>query len=418
MTMESVRTSITRRQAMSVAGSMTASHSLSGVRADSTADRIRWWQQARFGMFIHWGIYALTGRGEWEMYTNHWPVAEYSRLADRFQPRFYNPTEWVAIARDAGMKYVVLTTRHHDGFCLFDSRVSDFTSTRTAARRDLVAEYAEACHKAGMPMGFYYSLGSWRFPGLTEGKPVQDLSVYGEMVEQTHAQVRELCTNYGKIDILWYDGAYPDQKIFRAAKLNAMVRRLQPHILINDRSGQPEDFATPEGEVRAEKRPWEACITMHSTWGYRPGERGYKPIPHLIALLCQASALGGNLLLNVGPDADGRIPGPAIERLRAIGSWLRVHGEAIYGTTPFHTPHIYLGATARKGNKVYLMIHHMWPGSTVPFAWFPHRVQEACLLSTGQKVRVEQKGDRVWLHDLPENWPEPNVPVIALTIEE
>ena len=300
--------------------------------ASSEQDRTAWWREASFGMFIHWGVYATPGRGEWILYQEHIPVEEYIRLADQFRPEAYEPREWVALAKEAGMKYMVLTTRHHDGYCLFDSKVSDFTSVKTAARRDFVRDFADACHEAGMPIGFYYSLVDWRFPDILPVGVHHDPAVYAPMVEQAHAQVRELLTQYGKIDILWYDMLSPhDPELWRAKELNAMARELQPHILINDRAGLPEDFGTPENRVTPENRPWEACYTMNRSWAYCPTDRNYKPVHELIRLLASCASSGGNLLLNVSPDPQGRIPVEQVDRLREIGRWIRGNGKAIYG---------------------------------------------------------------------------------------
>jgi alpha-L-fucosidase len=378
-------------------------------------DRLAWWQQARFGMFIHWGVYSIPGRGEWVYYQEHFSTEEYARLADRFQPQQYNPSEWVDIARDAGMKYMVLTTRHHDGFCLFDSKVSDFTAPKTAAGRDLIAEFAEACHSAGMRMGFYYSLEDWRFPGQLPHLPVKETSVYEPMVEQAHAQVREICSRYGKVDILWYDGGFPPG-IWRSEELNAMVRELQPEIIINDRSGLPEDFGTPENMFVPQSRPWEACYTMNRTWGYATWDRMYKSPAEILQLLGSCVAENGNLLLNVGPDGNGRFPPKAVEILGQIGKWMRDNGKAILGAgkAPFEAPA--LGVATRNGDKVYLIIQR-WPGSTLPFAWCGSKVLSARILTTGQQARIEQQGDRVWLHDLPEVPPDPHLAVIELEFD-
>ena len=385
------------------------------MNALKSEDRLKWWIEARFGMFIHWGVYAIPGRGEWILYQEHIPVEEYARLADQFNPGHYSPAEWVAIAQNAGMKYMVLTTRHHDGFCLFDSAVSDFTAPKTAAKRDLVGEFAEACHAAGMRMGFYYSLEDWRFPGQLPHLPRKEDSVYEPMVEQAHAQVREICSNYGKVDILWYDGGFPSG-VWRAEELNAMVRELQPEIIINNRAGTDEDFGTPENTIIAEARPWEACYTMNRTWGHAPFDRNYMSPREIIRLLATCVDSGGNLLLNVGPDADGRFPLKAVENLQHVGQWLRRHGDAIYGAgpAPFSAPA--LGLASRKGNRVFLLIQR-WPGSTLPFAWCGNKVVSARVLATGQEARIEQAGDRVWLHDLPAFPPDPWHNVIELGLE-
>ncbi|HPK74851.1 MAG TPA: alpha-L-fucosidase [Candidatus Latescibacteria bacterium] len=386
------------------------------MSADAIPERMKWWREATFGMFIHWGVYAVPARNEWVMYVENIPKEEYAHFADEFTARHYHAREWVKLAQDAGMKYMVLTTRHHDGFCLFDSKVSDFTAPKTAAKRDLIAEYAEACHALGMRMGFYYSLEDWRFPHQLPHLPMrEDKSVYQPMVEQAHAQVRELMTNYGTVDILWYDGGFP-AGIWRSEELNAMVRSLQPNIIINDRSGLPEDFGTPEQHIAPQDRPWEACMTMNDTWGYTAGDKNYKSVRQILGMLIQCASQGGNLLLNVGPDAEGRIPEPAVERLRVVGEWMRTNGKAIYGAT--RTPlvtHSFASST-RIGDKMYLLSAH-WPGSTASFGWCGNRVLSAKLLATGERLIVEQKGDRVWLRGMPQYAPDVNVSVIEITVE-
>ena len=286
------------------------------MSTQTVPEHMKWWVDARFGMFIHWGVYSIPSRGEWVLYQEHMTNDEYARLADEFDPRSYRPAEWVKLAADAGMKYVVLTTRHHDGFCLFDSKVSDFTAPKTAAGRDLIAEFAEACHSAGMRMGFYYSLVDWRFPGILPPGTKPYLKDWEPMVEQAHAQVREILTNYGKVDILWYDGCNPhDPDFWRSQELNAMARDLQPDIIINNRAALPADYGTPENRVIAEQRPWEACYTMNDSWGNCATDRNYKSPKELLHLLISCVSQSGNLLLNVGPDRDGVVPAEATERL-------------------------------------------------------------------------------------------------------
>ncbi|MDP2336993.1 MAG: alpha-L-fucosidase [Bacteroidota bacterium] len=379
--------------------------------------KIQWWQEAKFGMFIHWGVYSAPGRGEWLMYQEHIPFSEYALLADQFNPQKYNPKEWVAKAKEAGMRYVVLTTRHHDGFCLFDSKVSDFTAPKTGAKRDLIKEFADACHAAGMRMGFYYSLQDWHFPGvLPQGSPV-GASLQKMLADQAHEQIRELLSNYGAVDILWFDGLTVDgPEAWRSKELLEMARKLQPNIIINDRSGLPGDFATPENAVTAQSRPWESCFCMNRTWGYAPNDRNYKPVAEILRLLASCASQSGNFLLNVSPDGDGTIPPEQAEILKNIGKWMKLNGKAIYGAGPSPVVAPNLGMTSRVGNKVYLLIQR-WPGTTVPFAWCGSKVKSARMLTTGQYARIEQKGDRVWLHDLPQTPPDPWLNVIELTFD-
>ncbi|MBC7236076.1 MAG: alpha-L-fucosidase, partial [Chloroflexi bacterium] len=297
--------------------------------------RMQWWESARFGMFIHWGVYAIPARGEWVMYQEHIPHQEYAPLAKQFSPTHYDPDEWVRLAKSAGMKYMVMTTRHHDGFSLFDSQVSDFTAPKTAAKRDLIREYVEACHRGGMRVGFYYSLLDWRYPAYFRG-PKADPEGWKELVDYVHAQVRELCSNYGRIDILWYDGGWPyTAEDWRSAELNAMVRELQPEIIINNRSQLPEDFDTPEQHVRASEpgRPWEACMTLNDSWGYNQADDNWKTPKQVLMYLVRCAHGGGNFLLNVGPQPDGAIPKESVRILETVGRWLERNGGSIYDTT-------------------------------------------------------------------------------------
>jgi len=386
------------------------------------AARMKWWTDARFGMFIHWGVYAIPARGEWVMHTEKIPADKYALFANRFKPTRYDPAAWVAMAKDAGMKYMVLTSRHHDGFSLFDSRVSSFTAPKTAASRDLIRAYVDACHKAGMKVGFYYSLLDWRYQAYWDG-PEKDPQGWAELIKYVHAQVRELMTNYGRIDILWYDGGWPhDANAWQSQKLNAMVRRLQPHIIINNRSQLPEDFDTPEQEIKASTRPWESCMTMNDNWGYVPGNGKYKSTATLIRNLVRCVSGGGNYLLNVGPKPDGTFPAMAQMRLKQVGRWMKVNGEAIYGCgrcaacgrAPFADEA--LGLTTAKGDTVYLHLFQ-WPGETVQVPGLNVSVTSAKVLATGDRVSVKQDGDRLTLSNLPSRAPDRWDSVIAIRIK-
>jgi len=400
--------------------------------------RLEWFSQARFGLFIHWGLYSLLGRGEWAMFFERIPKDEYARLADRFVPERFDPDAWASLAVRAGMRYAVLTTRHHDGFCLFDSKVSDFTSVKSAAKRDFVAEYVSAFRRHGLRVGLYYSLLDWRFPGYFDPKGNPESA--GEMVAQAHAQVKELMTNYGKIDYLFYDGEWVPgipyhrtlaestkespaiAEFWRSEELNRMVRQLQPEILINNRSGLAEDVDTPEQFVvpSSPGRLWESCMTIGEFWGYHRGENEFKSPAHLIRLLATSVAGGGNLLLNVGPKPDGTVQEEFLERLEEVGRWLSVNGQSIYGCgrPPEGMNARYLGCLTAAGKTVYLHIH-AWPGDTAVFISEKARFSSACLLAdaTPLTVRHEHNG-RVILSGLPEKPPDPRATVIALEVAE
>ena len=385
-----------------------------------TQAALSWWHDARFGMFIHWGLYSLLARHEWTMYQESIPPEEYRGLADRFNPQHYNPEEWVALAEDSGMRYMILTSRHHEGFSLWDSQVSDFTAPKTAAKRDLLAEFVNACEKRGMRYGFYYSLLDWRYPAYFRGK-ARDPEGWAEFLDYVHAQVLELCTEYGDLSVLWYDGGWPyTPEDWNSTPLNAEVRRLHPDILINNRSMQPEDFDTPEQHVTpSPDRLWESCMTMNTTWGYSTIDREWKSPRQLIHYLVTAANGGGNYLLNVGPDPDGRIPFESVERLRAMGRWLDVYGESIYGSEPT-ADRLRISSAGRThtkiGNTLYLHCWR-WPGEEIVVGGVGGRILGARLLGSDAPVDVEQRGHRVWLRGLPAYAPDPIDTVIALEFD-
>ncbi|MDO8682176.1 MAG: alpha-L-fucosidase [Armatimonadota bacterium] len=393
----------------------------------SYEERMKWFHQARFGMFIHWGLYSIPARGEWVMYQEQIPAADYAHLAKKFNPKKLDAASWVALAKEAGMKYMVLTTRHHDGFCLFDSQVSDFTSVKTAAKRDIVREYVDAARAGGMKVGFYYSWLDWRFPGYFDykGKPESAKA----LVRQAHDQVKELMTNYGKIDVLWYDGHWVPNlekeniaEFWGAKEMNAMVRKLQPHILINNRSGLAEDLDTPEQHVTASAagRGWESCMTMGDScgWGFIANNPNFKTVPQIIQHLVTAAAGEGNFLLNCGPKSDGTIRKEESDRLKAIGEWMAANGESIYGSerTPFRAG--IMGICTAKGNNVYLHIFR-WPiqgEACIPN--IKNKIKKATILQTGQNLEiVKASNNRTYFRGLPKKAPHPYDTVIKLELD-
>lgn len=380
-------------------------------------DRMQWWQEARYGMFIHWGVYAIPARGEWVMYQEHIPHEEYAPLANKFAPKKYDPDAWVRLAKEAGMRYMVLTTRHHDGFSLFDSQVSDFTAPKTAAKRDLITAYVEACHRGGMRVGFYYSLLDWRYPAYFRG-PKADPEGWKSLVDYMHAQVRELCTGYGKLDILWYDGGWPyTAEDWRSHELNAMVRQLQPEIIINNRSQLPEDFGTPEQHIQAAEpgRAWEACMTLNDSWGYNAADTNWKTPKQVLTNLVRCASGGGNFLLNVGPHPDGTIPAASERTLLTVGRWLECNGGSVYGTqrSPFGSS---TGLSTLNGNTLYMHVFR-WPGKEIQFCRIANQVRSVHLLHNGQSVKFEQKADRLMLSGLPGRAPDELDTVIVIELD-
>jgi alpha-L-fucosidase len=321
---------------------------------------LAWWREARFGMFIHWGLYSIlagewggrTDYAEWIRNSAHVPLAEYDRLVSRFNPTQFDADRWVSLAQQAGMRYVTITTKHHDGFGLFDSKQTDFCARSTPFRRDIMKEMAGACRRHGLRMCWYHSIMDWHHPDYLPRRDWEaetrgvDGARFARFVDYLHAQVTELLTNYGDISVMWFDGNWEETWTHEMGKaLYARCRSLQPNVIVNNRvegwspipvTDPLGDFRTPEQEVPATGLPgvdWESCITMNRHWGYNALDHDTKSVSQLIGLLVETASKGGNLLLNVGPKPDGTFPEESVERLQELGRWMRVNGSAIYGST-------------------------------------------------------------------------------------
>ncbi len=351
-------------------------------------EKLVWFRNAKFGMFIHWGLYSILGRGEWVMFNERISVGEYAKLSEQFDATEYAPEQWAKTAKAAGMQYMVLTARHHDGFSLFHTKASDFNSVTSAAGRDLVAEFVEACRNEGLKVGLYYSPMDWRFPGYFFPELYYENAL--EMKQQCWTQIRELMTNYGKIDILWYDGEWlahggigikpgtvtewwldPNWRrdelymktdyFWESESLNRMVRELQPDILINNRSGWEGDFLIREkhiGDMRTDKA-WEACDSLGS-WGWKP-EQTLPTVTEVIHNLIKVVVRDGNFLLNIGPMPTGRMEERYIELVCRVGEWLKQYGETVYGTRGGPFPAGEWGGSTHSANKVFV---HVLGGTT------------------------------------------------------
>jgi alpha-L-fucosidase len=378
--------------------------------------RLRWFREARFGMFIHWGLYAQLGRHEWVMNRERIPVKEYEKLADTWKPAPVPARTWARLARASGMRYMVMTTKHHEGFCLFDSKLTDYCAPKRGPKRDLVAEYVAAARAEGLRVGFYYSLMDWHHPD--GARCLHDEKARRRFVDYIHGQVRELCTNYGKLDIMWYDVNWPlSVEGWEAEKMCAMVRRLQPDIIINNRSGLPEDFGTPEQHIRAEPggRAWEACMTFNESWGYTPIDKNWKSAWHIVGMLRQVAAGGGNLLLNIGPAPSGAVPPVCARELAKVGAWLRKYGPTVYeATDPMDQEWLVTGAFTAKGKRLFFHCNR-WPGEELAIGGLVNKVVAARLYG-GPPVKFEQVRDRLVLRGLPKQAPNPLATVIELTI--
>ena len=402
--------------------------------------RMAWYTDARFGMFIHWGLYAIPARGEWVRSVERIPKEAYMTYFEEFDPVDYDPKQWAKAAKEAGMKYMVLTAKHHDGFCLFDSQYTDFKSTNTKCGRDLVREFLDAARGEDLKVGLYYSLLDWYHPDYPHygdlHHPMRDNPAYtnegrdfNRYLTYLHNQVRELCTNYGKLDILWFDFSYENEnavmrgETWKATQLVEMVRQLQPEIIIDNRlevSGEgfgslwegnptpyhgdfvsPEQIIPPEGIQDKQGRDlvWEACVTMNNNWGYCQNDHFFKPAPMLIKKLVECVSKGGNLLLNVGPDARGNIPPQSLEILRQIGAWMKDNSPSIYGCGKAGMAKPDTGRITRKGNKLY---YHLFENTIgpMPLAGLKReQIDHVRLLATGGEVPLSNS----WMSS---NYPE------------
>lgn len=380
--------------------------------------RLAWFRRARFGMFIHWGLYAQLGRHEWVMNRERIPVEAYEKLADTWQPKPNAARDWAKLAKAAGMRYMVMTTKHHEGFCLFDSELTDYNAVKRGPGRDLVAEYVAAARAEGLRVGFYYSLMDWHHPD--GARCAKDEAARRRFVEYTHGVVRELCTNYGKLDIMWYDGTWPlDAEGWESVRLNAMVRELQPDIIINNRSRLDEDFGTPEQHITPEAggRMWEACVTMNESWGYTPIDRNWKTAWDVVGTLRQVAAGGGNLLLNIGPLPDGSVPYQCIGVLNEVGQWLAKYGPTIYDATDsMQQEWQTAGAFTRRGSTIYFQCNR-WPGSELAIGGLRNKLLAARLFA-GPAIHLTQEADRLVLAGLPEVAPDPLATVIELEVAD
>ncbi len=368
--------------------------------AVTTNPALESWRADRFGLFIHWGPVSLKGTeigwsraGERRGYRGTGtlvPTEVYDNLYQEFNPTLFNAREWVAIAQAAGMKYLVFTSRHHDGFSMFDTQASDYkiTSPLSPFRRDVVRELADACHSAGLKFGLYYSQPDWRHPDAFTPDRHERYLAY------LQTQVRELLTNYGRVDILWFDGLGKKAEDYGAVAVNRMARELQPHLLINNRNGLPEDFDTPEQRVGKyqDHRAWESCITICKQWAWKPDDT-MKSLAECLQTLVRCAGGDGNLLFNVGPMPDGRIEPRQVERLKEMGAWLKQNGESIYGTRggPWHPTRNF--AATRRGQTVYLHVFN-WEQDTLELPALPRAVKSAAVLGGG-RATVRPAGDKL-----------------------
>lgn len=386
--------------------------------------RTKWFMDDRFGMFIHWGLYSIPACGEWVMSEKEMTVEQYQPYFEQFNPVDYQPQKWAQLAKAAGMQYAVLTAKHHDGFCLFDSALTDYKATNTKAGRDLVREFVEAFREAGLKVGLYFSLIDWHHPDFPKygdrQHPMRNNQTYKDEVidferylKYMHGQVRELVTNYGKLDLLWFDFSYDDMagEKWKATELIKMVRQYQPDVIIDNRlegagdnhgsivtenpliySGDfasPEQIIPPKGvcDKKGNPIPWELCATMNNHWGYCNYDHQYKSAEMLVRKLVECVSKGGNMILNVGPDAKGNIPRESVKILKEIGEWMEKNGESIYqcGISSLEKPD--WGRYTQRGKTIYAHIYETPLGALPLYGVKPEQLDKVTYLADGSEVK-------------------------------
>jgi alpha-L-fucosidase len=423
-----------------------------GRTADADTE---WFTRERFGLFIHWGIYALPARHEWVKQRERIRDEDYQKYFDHFYPDLYDPEKWAREAKNAGMRYFVVTTKHHDGFCLWDSDLTDYKVTNTPWGEDLIAPMVEAFRAEGMKVGLYHSLIDWHHPefpvdGLhsrrddteyIEANKDRDIARYREYL---HGQTRELLTRFGRVDVMWFDFSYSDRvwggkgrEDWGSVELMEMVRELQPGIIVNDRLEIGGDLKTPEQyqprswpEVEGERALWEACQTLNGSWGYDRDNLDWKPADMLVRMLVDTVSKGGNLLLNVGPNARGELEPRALQRLRSVGEWMRLHERSVRGCTASDlTPPPDCRYT-RNGYTLYLHLFG-WPFKHVHLEELAGRVEYAQLLNDASEIKMQvidpdQQAQNTTMGGIPEGTltlelpvqrPPVEVPVIELFLK-
>ena len=395
------------------------------------ADRTQWFRDAKFGLFIHWGVYSMIGREEWARQILQIPLAEYQYYADNFNPVDFNPAEWAALAKDAGVRYIIITSKHHDGFCMFDSAYTDYDIGHAKYGKDILGVLAAACKTAGVPLGFYYSIMDWHHPDyLPRREWEKDRSTKGaslnRYMDYAINQVKELVTRYDPA-VLWFDGQWEHTaEEQRTGEIEKMLLSLKPSILINDRLPGYGDFGTPENYVPATgirnpdgtPRLWEACYTMNwNGWGYNRYETEFHSASQLIRQLIEIVSKGGNLLLNIGPQPDGRIPAEFVDRLKRMGDWLKVNGESIYGTTASVFERLpFFGRCTVKGTTLYLHVMG-WPqDKKIRLPGLKTEVKKAYLLAQKDKALGVRRACKDVVVTLPERALDPDATVVAVEL--
>lgn len=391
-------------------------------------ENLAWFSNARFGMFVHFGLYSLLGHGEWAMNKENIQPEEYQKLAVNFKPDKFDADFICSLAVDAGMKYIVFTTMHHDGFRLYDTALSDFCSARTAAKRDFVAEVIASARAHGLKIGLYHSLNNW-YDQPDAVVALENKADYNKFIDNTFNRILELVNKFNPIDILWYDGWWPfNDRGWQAEKMNAMARAIQPHLIFNGRNGLPGDFGTPEGHMSAPCpwRPWEACMTMNDNWGFHQGDTNWKSLKSIIRMLATAAGGKGNLLLNIGPQGDGSVPEESVKTLRRLGQWMRVNRAAVFNTDIFEfdlqTRGNHRGDWCQHGlltasnNNLYLLATN-WMGTNCTISGLETSVQTVSILGDSKRYNFTWSDNVLRISGLPEEAPDQECTVLKIECE-
>ncbi|MDR2287321.1 MAG: alpha-L-fucosidase [Prevotellaceae bacterium] len=415
---------------------------------EQKAKRLEWWTHDRFGMFIHWGIYALPARHEWIKHNERISNENYQKYFDNFDPDLYNPAEWAKKAKDAGMKYAVLTTKHHDGFCLWDSKYTDYKATNTPCGKDLVKLFVDAFRAEGIRVGFYYSLIDWHHPHfpydkihpnrpddadeLAKANEKRDIKIYQKYMKD---QLTEILSNYGQIDELFLDFSYPGEngkghKDWDSENLIKLIRSLQPQIIIDDRADLKNttwgwDYVTPEQSIPKEwpaengvRLPWEVCHTFSGSWGYYRDEHSWKSVHQLLSILIESVSKGGNLLLNVGPTARGTFDNRANDRLDGIAKWMKFHSRSIYGCTQapneYKVPDNCLLTYNPETKRLYL---HILGWSIPSLSGYGDKIKYAQFLNDASEIKYSITDNNDVILTLPAQHPNVEIPVIELFLK-
>jgi alpha-L-fucosidase len=400
----------------------------------------RWFQDAKFGLFIHWGVYSVLGKGEWVMNNDKMPISEYEKLPAQFNPTEFNAAEWVAMAKAAGMKYITITSRHHDGFAMFDSKISDWNIVqRTPYKKDVMKALAEECQKQGIKLFFYYSQLDWHHPdyfprgrtGRTAGRP--ESGEWPRYIDYMDGQLKELLTNYGPIGGIWFDGMWDKPEAdWRLQQTYGLIHSLQPSALVGSNHHKApiagEDFQMFEKDLPGANTsgfntteigalPLETCETINGAWGFNASDKKFKSTKDLIHYLVRAAGNNANFLLNIGPMPTGKIQPEFVQRLGEVGKWLEKNGESVYGTRggPL-TPRPW-GVTTRKGNTVYLHILN-WQDSVLAMPKLAQKVKSARLLKDGSKVEFYENDKFGFFVRIPQGAHDETDTIIALELAE